>query len=198
MRESFSDQIDNIRGEVSVKPFDRDGQPLKDPYSIFIHPQEAKKNVSLQAGNEKAYLNLHGNLVVNLGRQTLAYLIGGRDSTTTDWTVTQSSWGIGEEAPRFTDSTLSPQLVTGETSGGENEIAYNEAGDHKKNLVSVDFPNPFIVRFESVLGADEGTGYLIREMGLWTGNGNLFARKVFPAINKSSDFGLSFLWKVRV
>lgn len=195
---SLSDKIDPIHGEVAVKPFDRNGFPLKDPFSIFQYPSEAKSQVEEVNG----YLELKGNLVVNLGRQTIAYLIGGRDYSSVtpnnNWIVTKVSWGVGEEAPRFTDTSLSPQAVTGETSGGENEIIYDtDNGYKKKSIASTDWPSPFLVRFEAVLGADEAVGYLIREMGLWTSNNTLFARKVFPAINKSGDFGLSFLWRIR-
>lgn len=192
-------------GEVSIAPFDRDGKPLSDPFRVFAQPEIVKQATLANKAIRKTYedtgeIILGPNLVVNLGRQTIAYLLGGRDYNSVipnnSWIVTQCSWGTGEVAPRFTDSSLSPQAVAGQTSGGENEIYYDGV-NRKKNLTGVDWPLPFIVRFEATLGADEAVGYLIREFGLWTGNGVLFARKVFPAISKGSDFGIAFLHRVR-
>jgi hypothetical protein len=189
MKLENTDQVEHISGEVVVKPFDRSGRPLEDPLSIFKSPTQ----LDLSADG---YVMLKDNLVVNLGRQTLAYLIGGKDYPANSWLISKVSWGTGEEVPRFTDTTASPQAVTNQTIGGENEIAY-DATNKKKAIASVDWPTPFMTRFEATLGADEAVGYLIREMALWTSNDNLFARKVFPAINKTSDFGLSFLWRIR-
>lgn len=140
------------------------------------------------------------NMVVNLGRQTNAYLLGGRDFNSVtpnkDWIVTKASFGLYDEAPRFTDSTISPQPQLGVYVGGENEIVYD--GTNKKKIISsVDWPQPFMVRFEILLGSDEANGYTIREMALWTDNETLFARKAIPGVIKTSDIALSWLWRVR-
>jgi hypothetical protein len=194
-----------VDGELWVKPYGPDGTPLSDPYSIFRSPDEVRVFGTAHAsklGNfaeADSHVFLGSNLVVDLGRQSLAYLVGGKDYTADaaidNWIITKASWGTYDEVPRFSDATLSPQAGPGITAGA-NEIEYS-AGLKKKQIFSVDWPTPFIVRFEAVLNADEGNGYLIREMGLWTGNDTLFARKVFPAIEKNDTFSLGFLWRIR-
>ena len=180
-----------IRGDVAVRATRPDGSPVADPYSIFEDPGHARSLVPL---GEDGLLDLSHNMVVNLGRQSLAYLIGGKDVNTSNWVVTQVSWGVYDEAPRFTDTTLSPQ--PGVTAGGENEILYDGV-NRRKAITSVDWPVPFVTRFECLLGPDECNGYTLREMGLWTSNGVLFARKALVPIIKTSDLALSFVWSVR-
>lgn len=193
------DNLDQLRGEVLIKPFDRNGNALTDPFQIFSSPEVNRTAARVAEFERSGYIPLDDNLVVNGGRQILAYLIGGRDYNDTtpnnSWIVTHASWGVGGEVPRFTDTTLSPQPSTAST-GGDNEILY-DGTNRKKPISGVDWPIPFLVRFESILGADEGVGYIIREYGLWTTNGTLFARKVFPAIVKTDTYGISFLHRIR-
>ena len=151
---------------------------------------------------DTGHIALGNNLVVNLARQTIANLIGGRDlsevSPVKDWVVNKVSFGTYDEAPRFTDASLSPQFVDGQFAGGENEIIIDPIeGNKKKGIHAVDWPAPYIVRFEIILLEGEANGYTIRELGLWTENETLFARKATIGISKSDTFGLSFLWRVR-
>jgi len=193
---NFTDHAQAVDGELWVRALHRDGTPLQDPYSIFRDPGAMRElNAhSLLGGFPEAsgHIFLGSNLVVDLGRQTLAYLVGGKDSSASvisdNWLVTQGSWGTHDDVPRFSDSALS--------ASGANEIQY-APGLTKKQIFSVDWPQPFVVRFEIVLNSDEGNGYLLREMGLWTKNNTLFARKVFPAIEKNDTFALGFLWRCR-
>lgn len=202
-----SPDLSGPEGVVTVRPFSPGGGELKDPFSIFAQPGLVKEQV-LGSKERRSLLDdtgeifLESNLVVNLGRQTLAYLVGGRDYSPTtpvkDWIITKASFGTYDEAPRFTDSTISPQPGGGFT-GGENEIVVNPGTGEKKKLIeTADWPQEFIVRFEILLAEAEANGFAIREMALWTDNDTLFARKVFPAVNKSQEFGLSFLWRIRM
>lgn len=200
---TFDETMSHADGELWVRPLFI-GEP-RDPFSIFRDPEDVRSRLAgvqtrLGAFPEASdHIFLGSNLVVDLGRQALANLVGGRDLPDNDWVVTKASWGTYDAVPRFTDSTLSPQPV-GMVAGGANEIVYKVVGPtsyRKKAIFSVDWPQPFITRFEVVLAADEANGTLLREMGLWTENERLFARKVFPAIDKNSSFGLSFLWRVR-
>lgn len=190
MSTTKGDQVE-VRGDVSLCVLDKDGLMVSDPFSAFADPDFAKSLVTL---NGDGSLDLSRNMVVNNGRQALAYLIGGKDPGTNNMVVTHVSWGTYDEAPRFTDTTLSPQ--PGVTAGGENEILYD--GVNRRKLVSsVDWPVPFVVRFECLLGTDECNGYTLREMGLWTLSGGLFARKALVPIVKTSDLALSFIWNIR-
>jgi len=184
-------------GDIVIRPFSRDGSPLADPLSIFQSRECAGAVCTVDSDGS---IQLGDNLVVNSGRQIIANLLGGKDFSTStsikDWIVTKISFGTYDEVPRFTDTSLSPQPLQDLYVGGENEILYNGVS-HKKLLSSVDWPSPFIVRFEAILGTEEANGLLIREAGLWTDNGTLFARKCFPAVSKSDSFALSWLWRVR-
>lgn len=193
-------------GDVFIRPFSKDGSLLSDPFSVFLN-RRAAEEVCLSSKPACSLFDDHGiimlgdNLVVNSGRQVLANLLGGRDFNSTtpnkDWIVSKISFGTYDEAPRFTDTTLSPQFLDGVHAGGENEIAY-DGTNFKKVLNSVDWPQPFIVRFEGILGTDEASGFLIRELGLWTHNETLFARKAIPGIVKDSEFGFSLMWRIRL
>jgi len=180
-----------VRGDVSLLVLDRSGNPVVDPYQAFADPDFARHQLPRF---EDGRLDLSRNMVVNNGRQALAYLIGGKDLGTSNMVITSVSWGTYDEAPRFTDTTLSPQ--PGATAGGENEIKY-DGTNRRKAITSVDWPVPFVTRFECLLGPDECNGYTLREMGLWTAGGGLFARKALVPIVKTSDLSLSFIWSIR-
>ena len=206
MTRNTEDPIERVvTGEVLASPFYRkDGRrlPVGDPLSMFAEREAGVRCLAAPGAREvfekTGFIHLSDNMVVNLGRQTIANLIGGRDfdSNPNNWVVSDASFGTYDEAARFDDVTLSPQPVAGSIQGGANEILYNGV-DARKPITSVDWPQPFIVRFEINLEPDEANGFLIREMGLWTANGNLFSRKTFPGISKISDFGVSFLWRIR-
>lgn len=193
-------------GLLSVRPLFRT-KGHRDPFSIFENPDDVRKQITQDALATKilqdtGHIPLGHNLVVNLARQTIANLVGGRDLSTTqpkkDWVVTKASFGTYDEAPRFTDSSLSPQYLEDQFVGGENEIVIDPlAGNKKKAIHATDWPSPYIVRFEIILLEGEANGFLIRELGLWTHNDTLFARKAIVGISKSQDFGLSFLHRVR-
>lgn len=189
------DDAPQVKGDVSVRVYAPDGSPHQSPLSIF-KDQDAAKAYEVN-GNE---VELRSNLVVNNGRQIIANLIGGKDFNTStpnsDWIISYVRWGTYDEAPKFGDTTLSPQPLAGSFVGGENTILYDGVNS-RKLITAVDWPQPYIVRFEFSLGPDEANGMTIREMGLYSGNDTLFARKTCVPIAKSSSFALTFLWRVR-
>lgn len=191
--------LSECTGDVVVRPFGPDRQPLADPFSIFENPELARDNC---LGLDDHHIVLGDNLVVNGGRQTVVNLLGGRDwdpgVPNDNWIVKYVRFGSYDQAPRFTDITLSPQpSVSPPFVGGENTIEINNSGDIFKLITAVDWPQPFIARFEIELNLDEANGFLVREMGLFTGNHTMVARKAFVGIAKTSQFGLSFLWRLR-
>jgi len=188
-------QPTQLKGDVLVRPWGLDRQPLADPFVIFPHLGKVRPAIDSQG-----WITLDHNLVVNNGRQVIANLIGGRDHTanvsSSKWIVSKVSFGSFDQAPRFDDTTLSPQPREGFT-GGENTIPINSAGDTFKQISAVDWPQPYLVRFEIELGLEEANGYLIREMGLFTTGGDLFARKTTVPVSKRESYGLSWLWRIR-
>jgi hypothetical protein len=187
----------NCLSEVSIGAFDERGDQA-DPLEFLVDHEQFKKVGQYVGGR----LHLGSNMMVNLGRQSLANLIGGRDFPSNNWIVNQFSIGSYDTAPQFTDVTLSPQPISSPpTAGGGNTIPINPSGyptAYFKNIASVDWPAPYFVRFELIIAANEACGYVIREAGLWTANQTLFARKVFPGILKTSTRGYSYLWVLRL
>lgn len=199
-------------GNVTVQPFiTRHGVRIpvseRDAFRIFDNEVEARERIMDNPNDRQLFelhreINLQANLVVNSGRQVMANAMTGRDfdsgASVQPWTINKVSWGTFNAVPRFTDTTLSPQ--PDETfDGGENEIIINpNQGNYKKIVENIDYPQDFVVRFECVLEENEANGNTLREMGLWTQNETLYARKSILPINKAESFGLSFLWRVRV
>jgi hypothetical protein len=186
-------------GDLVMTVKDEAGNVL-DPFSagVFENLAVARRIAGKYAKPEGGGVAIGENLVVNLGRQTIANLLGNRDvfsGSASPWVVTKVSWGRYDEAPRFTDSSLSPQ-PTDVTAGGGNMIAYNGT-DFLKPISRVDYPQSFIVRFECNLASSEANAQTIREMGLWTSNGTLFARKAMVGVVKRPGQSLSFLWSIR-
>jgi hypothetical protein len=95
--------------------------------------------------------------------------------------------GTGTTAPKVTDTGL------------ENPIFFNPPTNTvtTKEIDGVDFPTAFVARMEFTLASSEANGYLITEMGLFSGNDTLIARKTNVGINKSSDFSPTFTWRIR-
>lgn len=126
------------------------------------------------------------NLFVDNGRQLLAYVLGGR-SPLSDFYISRFGIGTGTTAPASTDTSL------------ENPVYF----DAPTNLVStkevsaIDFPSPYVLRVEFTIGSGDGNGYLITELGLFSGSGSLIARRTNVGINKTSDFAPQLLWRIR-
>lgn len=79
----------------------------------------------------------------------------------------------------------------------ESPVALN-TGSTTKPIDSVDFLSPFVVRVAFTLATDDANGYLLSEMGLFSGGGALIARKVRSvSINKTSDFSPTLTWRIR-
>lgn len=123
------------------------------------------------------------NLFVDIGRQQMAYAFGNR-SPITDYVCRNFSIGTGTTPPKVTDMDL------------ENPLAFY-GGSSLKPIDSVEWPDPFISLVLFTIAASEANGYLITEMGLFSGSGNLFARRVFSGINKTSDHAPTLGWRIR-
>jgi hypothetical protein len=123
------------------------------------------------------------NLFVDGGRQLLAYCFGGR-SPLSDFFCQKFGVGTGTTAPAVTDSAL------------EAPVSLDNAA-YTKQISSIDFPAPFVCRIECPLSHADGAGYLLTEIGLFSGNDSLFARSTNLGINKTSDFAPVIMWRIR-
>jgi hypothetical protein len=122
------------------------------------------------------------NLWVDSGRQAMAYAFGLR-SPITNYVVQKFGVGTGTATPNVSDTTLqNPILLT---------------GGNTKAINGVDWPSPMVARVEFTIASGEANGYLITELGLFTGDDTLICRKGHAGINKTSDYEPTLQWKVR-
>ena len=113
------------------------------------------------------------NLVVNGGRSAVTTLLGSGGSTKQ---LTQIAFGVNSTAPAATDTAITSAFT--------------------KTLGTVTFPTISSVSFAWTLGAAEGNGIGIREVGLLCADNTLFARKTREVINKNSDIILNGSWTI--
>ena len=112
------------------------------------------------------------NLIVNIAKEQMARLVAG---VTPGRFITSIAFGTSNVEPELTDT-----VITGQWS---------------KAISSFSFPEIGRVRFDWQLGVTENNGMAIREFGLLTGDGNLFARKTRTnPINKESDILVEGSW----
>jgi hypothetical protein len=115
------------------------------------------------------------NLIVNIAKEQMAHLVAGN---TTNRNITKIAFGTNNADPTPSDS-----VITGQWS---------------KALLGYSFPESGMVRFDWQLGLTENNGMAIREFGLLTADGQLFARKTRTnPINKESDISVEGSWTIK-
>lgn len=125
------------------------------------------------------------NLFVDQGRQVACYALGFR-SPVSDYTIQKFSVGTGLTPARVTDVALQAPVTLSN-------------GSTLKAIDSIDFMTPFVLRASFTLGVNDANGYLLSEMGLFSGGDALVARKVRAvSINKTSDFAPTLTWRIRL
>jgi hypothetical protein len=114
------------------------------------------------------------NLIVNIAREQMAHLVAGE---TTGRYIASIAFGTNNADPELTDT-----VITGQWS---------------KAVLGHSFPETGRVRFDWQLGVAENNGMAIREFGLLTADGQLFARKTrVNPINKESDISVEGSWTI--
>jgi hypothetical protein len=114
------------------------------------------------------------NLIVNIAKEQMAHLVSGE---TPGRFITQIAFGTNNADPAPADT-----VITGQWS---------------KLILGHSFPENGRVRFDWLLGVTENNGMAIREFGLLTGDGRLFARKTrMNPINKESDISIEGNWTI--
>jgi len=119
------------------------------------------------------------NIVVNLGRSSLAHLLAGDSSD--NHKIVAMVFGDGSTPPAITDTGLSGSTII------QKDTSY-------------DFPDGATglkVRFTAVVGSAEGNGagsQIYREAALVKGNGDIFSRKVSGSITKDNTVVLTALY----
>jgi len=135
-------------------------------------------------GLERHEVPLGANLFVDQGRQLIAYAFGFR-TPLENYTCQRFGVGTGVTAAKVTDVALeSPILLS--------------TGGYTKAIDLVDYLSAFVVRVSFTLGLADANGYVVSEMGLFSGNNVLIARKIrATSINKTSDYAPTLTWRLR-
>ena len=134
----------------------------------------------IQPGAERA-----ANLFVDQGRQLLAYAFAFR-SPIQNYVCQNYGIGTGTRPAKTTDVALQAPIDL-DPPNNTNTLPVD----------SIDFLSAFVVRvgFTIPLALN---GMLITEMGLFSGNNTLIARRVRTVgINKTSDFAPTLTWRLR-
>ena len=148
---------------------------------IKINPS---KNVYAYDSNDQNRLELGPNLFVDQGRQALCYLFAFR-SPIQNFVCSQFGVGTGTSPAKTTDVSLQAPVALASSS-------------YTGPIDSADFLSAFVTRIAFTLGLNDASGSLITEMGLFSGNNTLLARRVRSVgINKSSDFSPTISWRLR-
>lgn len=124
------------------------------------------------------------NLFVDQGRQLLAYCFAFR-SPIQNFVCSNFGIGTGTTPAKTTDVALAAPVALA-------------SGNFTAPINSIDFLSAFVVRVSFTLGLLDAPGSLITEMGLFSGNNTLIARRVRTVgINKTTDFAPTLTWRLR-
>ncbi|HYG50492.1 MAG TPA: hypothetical protein VD905_06295 [Flavobacteriales bacterium] len=113
------------------------------------------------------------NLIVDKARYNMARLISAAGN---NYYIDAIGFGVGTNEANVADLALT----------GSVEFAFD----------SIEYPDNNTVAFNWSLGENDANGMAITEFGLISNNGDLFARKVRAAINKTNDFTINGTWKI--
>lgn len=114
------------------------------------------------------------NMVVLMAKRILAQLVGGSSSSNP---ITRIAVGTNGSGPAPSDTQITAAFT--------------------KGFDGVSYPVDGQVCFSWTLGSNEANGKQIREFGLLTGDGSLFARKVRDqALTKASDITICGQWTI--
>ena len=136
-------------------------------------------------GLERHEIVVGANLFVDQGRQCACYALGGR-APVMNYTIQSFGVGTGLTPAKVTDVALQAPVTLSN-------------GTTTKAIDAIDFLSPFVLRASFTLGINDANGYILSEMGLFSGGGALIARKIRAvSINKTSDFSPTLSWRVRL
>jgi hypothetical protein len=177
--------IKRPQGLVSVSSIvDSTGKnvPLEKAVQYGWITRDAVEYRAWEVGQE---VPLGENLFLDQGRQLLAYAFAFR-SPTENFVCRRFGVGTGLTAAKVSDVALEAPITLASTSLITAPID------------SIDFLSAFLIRVSFTLALGDANGYVISEMGLYSGNSTLMARKIRAvAVNKTSDFSPTLTWRIR-
>ncbi len=120
------------------------------------------------------YEEVADNLIVNVGKQSLASLLGGQ-SGSSNKRVAKIGFGTSGATPAGANTSLENAFV--------------------KVLDSVDYSGTSVI-FGYALELSENNGTTIREFGLYSLDDTMFSRIVRNPITKTADIRIAGTWKI--
>ena len=138
-------------------------------------------------GVERDEVCVGKNLTMLNMRQYLAYLFGYK-APVSNYVCANFGLGTGTTAPNVTDVALNSPINF-----------YNNGTSYVgiKPINGIDFPEPYAARVTFTIGVGEANGFAITELGLFSGDGTLMARKTQVALNKDSSFSPVLTWRIK-
>lgn len=112
------------------------------------------------------------NLIVNLGRNTMAALLGGASTAT----IQKIAVGTNGTSPLLSDTSLT--------------------GVFSKSLNGKTYPSTGVLQCDWSIETSEANGMSIQEFGLLITGDVLFSRKTRTPIAKDNTFRLEGVWKI--
>lgn len=182
---------------------------------------EVKAIVTLDSGESFVAFE-DKNLIVNGAKTVLSRLLGEYPATN-DWQVTEFQMGTQGNVPGDILVPVDPSVINTSlvdpspfikkfrdngVCSIDPETNYNETlcttalGSWTADPLAVQFlplGNETSVQFTTQMTKNEGNGtglVTYTEAGLFTENGTMFARKTFPALIKSNDRQITFIWTI--
>lgn len=122
------------------------------------------------------------NTITYDGMGALLYLLSQDGVTVGDYQITELRAGSSAVPPSRSDTALGDQKVVKALS----------AANRLRSL-----PTGELV-IQTQLATHEGVGQTLREAGLFLGNGQLFARQVHAAIEKTDAISITYSWRISV
>lgn len=136
-------------------------------------------------GLDRDELVLGQNIFTDQGRQLLCYCFGFRNPIQ-NYVCSQFGVGTGVLPAKVTDVALGAPITL-------------NSGNMLGPVDSIDYLSAFVLRVAFTLGLLDANGFLITEMGLFSGNGSMLTRKVRSVgIQKTSDYAPTLLYRVRM
>lgn len=180
------------RGFVSIKSIQTaDGKPMSTQQAVDYGIVKPQGQSPPGWGIDRTEIPLGWNMWVDSGRQLLTYALGFR-SPISHFVCTKFAVGTGTTAPAVADTSLEEAILLTDTNADLTlDSPYKAIG-------AATFPSPFIIHIEMPLAVGDANGKLITELGLFSEDESIFARKTILGIDKQSDFGTVLIWRLRM
>lgn len=127
------------------------------------------------------------NLIVNDGKQIMAWLLGGKDTAEP---ISYIKFGTGGIMPDQDDQKKARVPVIGETD-------LQEPIDSETFSVTPDFSISDAVTFGTTVPKTSLVGEGLSEIGLFTASGKMFSIKTFGMLTKEPQYVIEVFWKIK-